>query len=92
MFEKLKSKLKNFQPDEGDKDTRGQLIGLFILIFLLVLAYSVGHGDGRQSAQSEIPQLKLVSEKIDRIEKAMLENRACANSLIETSRSDQVQP
>lgn len=92
MFEKLKNRLKNFQPDESDSYTRGQVIGLLILIFMLVLAYSAGRGDGYKSAQAEVPRLKLVSERIDRIEKAMTDNRACAATLSQTIRSDEVKP
>lgn len=87
MFEKLKNRLRNFQPDAADSDTRSQMIGLAILLVLLTLAYSVGRGDGRAAAEAALPQLAVVSAKIDRIEKAMTSNPACSATLLDATRS-----
>ena len=64
-----------------------QAIGLAILIVLVVLGYLAGVSEGRKQAENELPQLSAVTLKINRIERAMEDNTACAASMIDAARS-----
>lgn len=81
MFEKLKAKFK------ANSELQAQITGLIILLAFCFLSYSAGRGDGHEQAQAEVPQLAAVSEKLDRIEKAMMKNPTCAAEMLGAARS-----
>lgn len=83
MFENLPKDPAEYEKRQRVKE---QAIGLAILILFVLLSYAAGRSDGYSAAEGELPQLKAVSQKIDRIEKAMMNSAACSSTMLDAAR------
>lgn len=68
------------------QEIKTQLIGLFVLVTLVGLSYFFGIGEGRSQAAAELPGLSRVDLRLEKIERAMQQNRECANTVLNAER------